>query len=154
MRTKADYWLTEDGLIKLTAWARDGLVYREIAHNIGIAESTLREWKEKHPSISEALSRGREVADIVIENALYKRALGYTQEIRREAVTKNGEVVSLREQVHFPPDYNSARFWLTNRRPDLWKDKRETSVSAKIEQGDPFDGLTTDELRKIVQSGE
>ena len=70
-------WIEPEGLLKLEGWARDGLVDEQIAQNIGIAASTLYEWKKQYPEISEALKKGKEVVDRQVENALLKRALGY-----------------------------------------------------------------------------
>lgn len=39
-------WLSEDGLIKIQGWARDGLIDEQIAHNMGITTKTLYEWKK------------------------------------------------------------------------------------------------------------
>ena len=84
-RGKYHEWLTPDGLLRLEAWARDGLTDEQIAKNCGIAYSTLRAWRDKHPALSAALKRGKEVVDIEVENALLKRALGYTyEEVTRE----------------------------------------------------------------------
>lgn len=71
-------WLTPEGLLKLEGWARDGLTDKQIAENIGITEQTLNVWKKSYPSFSESLKRGKEVVDRQVENALLKRALGYT----------------------------------------------------------------------------
>ena len=46
------------------AWARDGLVEKQIAHNLGVAVSTLNLYKKDHPEFSEALARGKEVPRI------------------------------------------------------------------------------------------
>lgn len=75
---KYEYWLTPEGLLKLEGWARDGLTDEQIAQNIGVATSTLYEWKKRYSEISEALKRGKEVVDRQVENALLKRALGYS----------------------------------------------------------------------------
>ena len=56
-------WIEPEGLLKLEGWARDGLVDEQIAQNIGIAASTLYEWKKQYPEISEALKKGKEVVD-------------------------------------------------------------------------------------------
>lgn len=74
---KYEYWLTEEGLLKLEGWARDGLVDEQIAEKMGISPSTLYEWKKKYSEISESLKKGKEVIDRLVENALLKRALGY-----------------------------------------------------------------------------
>ncbi|WP_367566890.1 transposase [Lacrimispora sp.] len=62
-----------DGLLLLEAWARDGLTDEQTAHSLSITPSTYYEWKKKYPEISEALKRGKEVVDILVENALLKR---------------------------------------------------------------------------------
>lgn len=77
-RGKYEYWLTPEGLLRLEAYARDGLTDEQIAHNLGITTSTYYEWKKKYSEISEALKRGKEVVDVQVENALLKRALGYS----------------------------------------------------------------------------
>ena len=75
---KYEYWLTPEGLLKLEGWARDGLTDEQIAENIGICRDTLIEWKKKYSDISDTLKRGKEIIDRQVENALLKRALGYT----------------------------------------------------------------------------
>lgn len=73
-------WVTDEGLALLSGWARDGLTDEQIAHNMGISRSTLNEWKKKHSDISDTLKRGKEVVDRQVENALFKKALGYDVE--------------------------------------------------------------------------
>lgn len=89
---KYEYWLTPEGLLKLESWARDGLTDEQIAANAGITRSTLGEWKKKYSDISDALKKGKEVVDIQVENALLKRALGYTyKEITKERIVDTGQ---------------------------------------------------------------
>ena len=82
-------WITEEGLLKIEGWARDGLTDEQIAHNMGISPSTLYEWKKKYPEISEALKKGKEVVDREVENALLKRALGYEYEEVKQIIEKD-----------------------------------------------------------------
>ena len=90
---KYEYWLSEDGLLLLEGWAREGLTDELIADKkIGIATSTLYEWKKKYPEISEALKKGKEIVDFKVESALLKRALGfYFDEIIRERLEDTGQ---------------------------------------------------------------
>ena len=120
-KRKYEYWLTPEGLIKLEGWARDGLTDDQIAKNIGINRDTLYRWKKAHSDISDALKRGKEVIDRQVENALLKRALGYTY----DEITFEGddEVKRVRKQVI--PDTTAQIFWLKNRKPEEWRDKRE-----------------------------
>ena len=39
-------WLTDEGLIKIEGWARDGLIDKQIAQNIGVSERTFTDWKK------------------------------------------------------------------------------------------------------------
>ena len=91
---KYQRWLEPDGLLLLEGWARDGLTDEQIAGNVGITATTLYEWKNRFPEISEALKKGKEIVDIQVENALLKRALGYEyMEERVEISEKDGRKV-------------------------------------------------------------
>ena len=122
---KYQQWLEPEGLTLLEGWASDGLTDEQIAGNIGINTSTLYDWKNKFPKISEALKKGKEVVDIQVENALLKRALGYEfQETRVEKSDKDGTKI-IQTLKHIPADTTAQIFWLKNRRPDKWRDKPE-----------------------------
>lgn len=45
-KAKYEEWILEEGLLKIQGWARDGLTEEQIAHNMGIAVSTLGNWKK------------------------------------------------------------------------------------------------------------
>ena len=122
---KYQQWIEPEGLTLLEGWARDGLTDEQIAGNIGINTSTLYDWKNKFPKISESLKKGKEVVDIQVENALLKRALGYEfQETRVEKSDKDGTKI-IQTLKHIPADTTAQIFWLKNRRPDKWRDKPE-----------------------------
>lgn len=95
---KYQEWLEPEGLLKIEGWARDGLTDEQIAHNMGISRETLNQWKKQFSDISGTLKKGKEVVDYMVENALLKSAIG-------------GNVTA---QI----------FWLKNRKPDKWRDRR------------------------------
>lgn len=105
---KSDRWLEPDGLVLIQGWAREGLSDEQIAHNMGIAYSTFREWKKDDSlrAISAALKSGKEVTDYLVENALYKKA--------REG------------------DVTACIFWLCNRRPDKWRRNPEFTGDSEV----------------------
>lgn len=191
---KYTYWLTEEGLALIEGWARDGLTEEQIAFNIGIRRETLYDWKRKFSNISNTLKKGKEVIDRQVENALLKKALGFTYtEKTAKVVDRDPEVVATerrefenrykldnpeatsqeikdaaikaiptRERIILIendkvalPDTTAQIFWLKNRRPDMWRDKREQEIShnGSVSVNNPFDGLTTEELRKLVDDG-
>ena len=121
---KYEYWITPEGLLKIEGWARDGLTDEQIAANIGIRAGTLYDWKNRFPDISEALKKGKEVVDRQVENALLKRALGY---VYAEITYENG-VETKRVIKEVVPDTTAQIFWLKNRKPEIWRDKREIST--------------------------
>lgn len=122
---KYQEWLEPDGLTLLEGWARDGLTDEQISKNMGIAYSTLREWKKSQPAISAALKKGKEVVDFEVENALLKAAM-------------DGNVTA---QI----------YWLKNRRRDKWKDRPEASdgIGDKQEK-DPL-SKSLEEMAKELQ---
>ena len=126
-------WLSEDGLIKIQGWARDGLIDEQIAHNMGITTKTLYEWKNKYSEISEALKKGKEVIDRQVENALLKRALGYAYD---ETTYEDG-VETKRVKKEVAPDTTAQIFWLKNRKPAEWRAKIEQQQTVTI-QDDGF----------------
>ena len=130
-----DEWLTDDGLMQIQGWARDGLTEQQIAHNMGIGLTTLKDWKNKFPSILTAIKKGKAPVDLEVENALLKRALGYDYE---EVITEIEEMGEGRQKKHvrklkkhMAPDVTAQIFWLKNRRPGRWRDK----IEAAPEQG-------------------
>jgi transposase len=118
--------------MKITGWARDGLVNEQIAQNIGIHPSTLYDWQNKYPEIAEALKQGKEVIDRQVESALLKRALGYEYEEVKMIATESGgkRVEKTRKQVL--PDVGAQIFWLKNRKPKEWRDKQEVEHSGDL----------------------
>lgn len=162
---KYQEWLTEEGLLQLESWARDGLTDEQIASNMGITRKTLAEWKTKYSDICDTLKRGKAVVDIQVENALLKRALGYSyDEVTRERVLdydpSTGQIVGSHMKItktvkkEVQGDTTAQIFWLKNRRPEQWRDKRDVSVEGEISTNNPFKGLSTDELRKLIESEE
>lgn len=125
-------WLEPEGLLKIEGWARDGLTDEQIAFNMRIGIRTLYEWKDKYPQISQSLKRGKEVIDRMVENALLKRALGYSyKETTRELVvdkdTGEAEIkITKIVEKEVVPDTTAQIFWLKNRKPNEWRDKRNS----------------------------
>ena len=134
-------WIAPEGLLKIQGWARDGLSDKQIAHNIGITQTTLYEWQKRFPELSEALKKGKEVVDREVENAMLKRALGYEyDEITQEPVTdKDTGItemrVTKRVTKQIVPDVTAQIFWLKNRKPEEFRDKRDVELSGSVDLG-------------------
>ena len=100
---------------------------------MGISPATLYKWKNEHLEFSEALKRGKSPVDFEIENMLLKRAKGYEYEETVEEVTEapNGEKTKHKRitKKHMPPDTTALIYWLKNRKPEQWRDRREIAVA-------------------------
>lgn len=128
-------WLTDDNLLRIEGWKRNGLSNEQIAHNMGISLTTLKDWKNKYPPILSALKKGKEVVDLEVENALLKSALGHTVKIKKpikirteKQLKDKGKIVEehieyIEEETYIPPSNVAQIFWLKNRKPEMWRDK-------------------------------
>jgi len=125
----ADRFLCNDGELLLSAYSRDGMTMKEIAEKIGVNVSTLYSWMTDFPNIKKALQTGRDIVDYKVENALLKRALGYTtkeskitMELKDGCMTQT-KVETIQKEVD--PNVTAIVVWLNNRKPDTWKRNRD-----------------------------
>ncbi|MCI2019959.1 MAG: helix-turn-helix domain-containing protein [Lentilactobacillus buchneri] len=188
---KYQEWITDEGLLKIQGWARDGLTDEQIAHNIGIRRETLYDWENKYSNISNALKKGKEVVDREVENSLFKRATGYVtvdhqykvvdldddvlwarrNKAKNEYKLKHPEAtdeeikeyaydhVPTRERIELgqnertvPPDTTAAIFWLKNRKPNEWRDRKETQLSGSLDTNTrPLEQIDDKKLDQIAK---
>ena len=146
-RTSYKEWLSDDKLILLTGWSREGLSNEQIAKNIGIASSTFYEWVNRFPEIRESIKKGKEVVDYEVENALFKNATGfhYTEEM----VTNQGEVVEVTK--YSTPQTAAQIFWLKNRKNLLWSNKDEVETR-KLETEISYKEKQIEFLKKQIEA--
>lgn len=120
----------KEKLILVECWARDGLTDEQISNNLGISTTTFYEYKKNYPEFSESLKRGKEIVDYEVENALLKRALGYEFEEKTyktrwdENQGRFREVLTKKVRKEVVPDTTAQIYWLNNRKPKQWRNKR------------------------------
>jgi hypothetical protein len=114
---------------------------------MGINPATFYRWQNDHGEICEALKKGKAPVDIEVENALLKRARGYSVTVKKPVKVKTKRQLKdkgtieeehieyVEEEVYIAPDTTAQIFWLKNRRPDKWRDKPHT---VEIEMDDPL----------------
>lgn len=153
-------WKTPESLVVLEGWARDGLLEKDMAGKIGISPQTFSEWKKKHPEFLEAVKKGKEVIDYVVENALLNRALGHEKKVIKVHKIKTvkmdkgkrletEELVEKEEVVYYPPDVTAQIFWLKNRKPAQWRDKPPEVVDVKL-SFNPLEKMTEEQLLRLA----
>jgi hypothetical protein len=101
---------------------RLGATDAEIADFFEVAESTVNNWKDAHPEFSEALKKGKALADAEVADKLYRRALGYSHD-EEKLFLSEGQVIRAATVKHYPPDTTACIFWLKNRQSGRWRNK-------------------------------
>ena len=135
-------WQEPEMLVLLEGWARDGLTDEQIAKNMGICRDTLYTWKKAYADISDALKKGKEVADYIVENELFKAAQQQIVTIKEPIKVRtekqkvgSGKVVEehieyVEKQIIVPGNVTAQIYWLNNRRPDKWRNSRDGGKGA------------------------
>jgi hypothetical protein len=141
-------------------YARRGLSDADIAKNLGISLDAYYRYQKQHSEFYEAIKRGKRPANIIVENALFKRCIGYVLEepTTETYVDDKGKKQVKRKVVtrHIIPDINAIRFWLINREPELWKTIREEIESenydkAKVQLTEYLSALLNKEPKVVDQ---
>lgn len=128
-RGKYEEWLEEDNLTRIESWASDGLTNQQIADNIGIGITTLKDWRNKYPSIQAAIKKGRKPVVRHIENALIKSAKGfeYEETTIEQWVDDDGKKRQkiAKHKRYSPPNASAGMFLLKNYKPEKYRNYNE-----------------------------
>lgn len=103
----------------------------EVADFFEVNVATIYRWKHQFPDFCDALKLGKEAADERVKRALYAKATGYSVDTVK-IFMHEGEPVVVPFREHFPPSDTAGIFWLKNRQPDQWRDKRESETEGLI----------------------
>jgi hypothetical protein len=102
-----------------------GAKHSEIAKLFGVKGNAFRAWQRQMPELRAPFEKGKARQDERVIDALYSAALG-------------GNVLA-------------CIFWLKNRQPDKWRDRREFVGTVKTEEGpDEFARASDAELDAII----
>lgn len=108
----------------------NGATDQELADFFDVSVRTLYRWKAQFQEFCQAIKVAKEIADERVERSLYHRAVGYSFDAVK--ITQyEGSPVIVPYREHVPPDTAAAVFWLKNRQPDKWRDKREQELTGK-----------------------
>lgn len=129
-----------------------GMSTQQVADKLGIDNTTLTRWMHDYPALAQAVKNGRKPVDQTIINSLYKQGLGgqvYTTEKWGRVPPTAAEIMAaakagrpqpkakwakLQEiRTQHAPDTIAQIFWLKNRDPEHWRDRREVASTSKIE---------------------
>ena len=106
---------------------------KDLARLFDVSDDTIDRWIENRPEFREAVFAGREGADMEVVSSLWQRAVG--TKIRSEKAfldRSTGEIVKTTIEDEIPPDVNAIRFWLTNRQPEAWRERKEHELAGQL----------------------
>lgn len=110
-----------------------GATDKELADFFGTCEATINNWKINHPKFLESIKSGKELADANVAESLYNRAIGYSHD-EDKIFNDQGQALVVPTVKHYPPDPTAIIFWLKNRQPDKFRDKREVELDANVRE--------------------
>lgn len=107
-----------------------GATEERLAEMFGVTKKTIFNWMHRNPAFREAYENGRAKADAEIAYSLYHRAKGFEHDDIELKVVSLGdgmgsEVQQIPVRRIYPPDTTAVRYWLNNRNPAKWADKKE-----------------------------
>ena len=148
MAVRNPYNAVKPKLAQLAEHHEHGATMADLAAFLGISTSTLYKLKDDHADVAEAIKTARARADAHIESALFKRAMGYDyQELTgTKEADENGDLQIEHARFvtkHVPGDVTAQIFWLKNRRPDEWNDRRTLAIE------DGADEIVTEQERDL-----
>ena len=137
---------------------RNGADNKGVCKRLGIGLTTYKRILFQHPEVRELLKESRHEADLKVESALYKRAIGYDYEetVTEVRVAEDGSAqttVVKKTKKHIVGDTTAQIFWLKNRKPDIWKDKQDVNVD-NDEWVDALKSLTGSYSNENKRGGE
>ena len=114
-----------------TLCKRFGAIDEQLAVVFDTSVVTLNSWKKKFPKFLKALKEGKAYRDEHVVRSLYERAMGY-EHPETKVFNDHGEIITHEIIKHYPPDPTAMIFWLKNRQPEKWRDKKDVEVDANV----------------------
>jgi hypothetical protein len=120
----------------IQGWCLQGSTDIEIMEMLGVKRDTFYKWKKERPEFSEALKRGKDIANGELLNAAFRQAKGYYQTVTEPMKVRQDDGSETIEMVTYdkfiPANNTMAIFMLKNRIPEHYKDKHEVNHEGKV----------------------
>ena len=120
------FWLSEDGLTLIAGWRRNGTPIKKIISDyVGVSPTAWWGWYRESEDLRKACATAKEIADLTVEEALYKRAVGYDYYDESYQLVEGELRLVGRYKHHVSPDVKAIMSWLYNRLPNRWRSVQE-----------------------------
>jgi hypothetical protein len=113
--------------------AMQGNTDSEIALMMGLDPKIIKRWRKMYPDFDKAIEEGRTSADLEVLQALHKKAVGYEYEKQVVLKSKSGDYIE-DITVRVEPETNAIKYWLGNRDPKRWSERRHMQHTGKDDE--------------------
>lgn len=126
-KERKKFWLSEDGLKLIAGWRRNGMsVTRIVDECIGVGRTAFfSHWLKESDELKKALETSKDLANLSVEEALYKRAVGYDYWEEVWELVEGEMILTKKYKHHLPPDVKAILHWLWSRLPNQWRAVQE-----------------------------
>lgn len=125
-KERKKFWLSDNGLQLIAGWRRNGVSLTDIAvKNIGISKTAFWGWYKESEDLRRSCAIAKDVADLTVEDALYRRAVGYDYWEEVWELVEGEVILTKKYKKHLPPDTKAIMQWLYNRLPNQWRAMQE-----------------------------
>lgn len=125
-KERKKFWLSEPGLQLIAGWRRNGTPMTKIAEEyIGISKTAWWGWYKQSEDLRKAVAVSKDVANMTVEEALYKKAIGYDYWEEVWELVEGQVILTRKYKRHVPPDTKAILHWLFNRLPTQWRAVQE-----------------------------
>lgn len=149
--------LVEAQMDKIKLWTIRGFTDTELAFSVGVAESTWNLYKKKHPEFQRQILMWKNESDGEVTDSIRKRALGYdyVEEFIEFIPGSDGKpdiIKKIRKfKKHVVADTMAGIYWLNNRQPDKWKNRREKATEEDT-QAKYFGDMKEEDIKALCES--
>jgi hypothetical protein len=124
------YRKTYPQTVKVQAEINAPFTDEQVAEMFGVDEQTVKNWYKRYPDFLASIKKAKAISDDKVERSLFERATGYS--VPDVHVSNYEGSVTLTPIIkHYPPDPTAMIFWLKNRRPKVWRDKKELDLNVQ-----------------------
>jgi len=125
-------------LSDIQQWISEGDSIRDLCKKLSISPDTWYRYCKEHETLSELVELGRCLLNADVEKSLFRLCIGYEYEELKTIIEedKNGKKRTRIEKLkrYQPPSAQAIAFYLRNRCPEQWSDKREIILDTTNEQ--------------------
>ena len=132
-------------LRKIQGWIDEGIIEAEICNRLGISVASWENYKNQYVVLLERIKRGHAKVNNDAVHHLIKRfrGYGYEETVTEQSFNEKGKVISITDRngnsvsrtvkvtkKQIAPDVTALIFWLKNKLPEDYKDRRELDLSS------------------------